>query len=58
MARVQYQGAARASGYRPQQVDERGLARLREAGDRKVRGMQVVAEAEVENRRRILQAME
>ena len=57
MARVQYQGAARASGYRPQQVDERGLARLREAGDRKVRGMQVVAEAEVENRRRILQAM-
>lgn len=57
MARVQYQGAARASGYRPQQVDERGLARLREEGERKVRGMQAVADAEIENRRRALQAM-
>ena len=57
MARIQYQGAARASGYRPQQVDERGLARLREEGERKLRGMQAVADAEIENRRRMLQAM-
>ena len=57
MARVQYQRAAQASGYRPQQVDERGLARLREEGNRRLEGMRAVADAEIENRRRTLQAM-
>ena len=57
MARIQYQGAARASGYRPQQFDERGLARIREEGERKLQSMRAVADAEIEERRRMLQAM-
>jgi len=57
MARIQYQGAARASGYRPQQVDERGLARLRQEGERRLQGMRAAADAEIEERRRMLQAM-
>ena len=57
MARIQYQGAARASGYRPQQFDERGLARLREEGERRLQGMRAAADAEIEERRRMLQAM-
>jgi hypothetical protein len=58
MARIQYQGAARASGYRPQQVDEeRKLARLRQEGERRLQGMRAVADAEMEERRRMLQAM-
>ena len=57
MARVQYQRAAQASGYRPQQVDERKLARIREAGQRRLEGMQAVAEAEIRNRKEVLQAM-
>jgi hypothetical protein len=57
MARIQYQGSARASGYRPQQVDERGLARLREQGDRRLQNMRAVADAEIEDRKRMLQAM-
>ena len=57
MARIQYQGSARASGYRPQQFDERGLARLREQGDRRLQNMRAIADAEIEERRRMLQAM-
>ena len=58
MARIQYQGAARASGYRPQQVDEeRKLARLRQEGDRRLQGMRAVAQAEIEERQRMLQSM-
>jgi hypothetical protein len=57
MARIQYQGSARASGYRPQQFDERGLARLREQGDRRLQNMRAVADAEIEDRKRMLQAM-
>jgi len=58
MARIQYQGAARASGYRPlEQGDERKLARMREEGERKVQSMRAVADAEIEERRRMLQAM-
>ena len=57
MARVQYQRAAQASGYRPQQVDERGLARLREEGNRRLEGMRTVADAEIEKRRRTLKTM-
>ena len=57
MARIEYQGSARASGYRPQQFDERGLARMREEGDRRLQGMRAVADAEIEERRRMLQAM-
>jgi hypothetical protein len=48
MARIQYQGSARASGYRPQQYDERGLQRLREQGDRRLQNMRAVADAEIE----------
>ena len=58
MARIQYQGAARASGYRPlEQGDERKLARIREEGERKVQSMRAVADAEIEERRRMLQAL-
>ena len=58
MARIQYQGAARASGYRPQQVDEeRKLARLRQEGERRLQGMRAVADAEMKERQRMLQAM-
>ena len=58
MARIQYQGAARSSGYRPQQFDERGLARIREEGERKLQSMRAVADAEIEERRRMLKAMQ
>jgi len=58
MARVQYQRAAQASGYRPlEQGDELKLARMREEGNRRLEGMRTVADAELENRRRTLQAM-
>jgi len=58
MARIQYQGAARGSGYRPlDQGDELKLARIREAGERRVQNMRDVAAAEIEERRRMLQAM-
>jgi len=36
MARIQYQRAAKAGGYRPQQVDERNIARLREETARQI----------------------
>jgi vacuolar-type H+-ATPase subunit E/Vma4 len=57
MARVNYQRAAQASGYRPQQVDERKLDRIREAGQRRLQGMQAAADAEIRNRKEVLQAM-
>ena len=57
MARIQYQGAARASGYRPQEFGERGLQRLREQGDRRLQNMRAIADAEIEERKRMLQAM-
>ena len=57
MARAQYQGSARAGGYRPQQVDERNIARMREESNRVINGMQQVAKAEIQNRERVAQAM-
>ena len=57
MARVQYQRSARPSGYRPQQADQTNLQRLREEGDRRLQGMRNVAQAEIDNRREVLEAM-
>ena len=57
MARLQYQGAARAGGYRPQQVDERNIARMREEAARQIEGMRQVANAEIESRREVARAM-
>lgn len=57
MARVQYQRSARPSGYRPQQADLTNLQRLREEGDRRLQGMRNVAQAEIDNRREVLEAM-
>lgn len=57
MARIQYQGAARAGGYRPQQVDERNIARIREESQRQIEGMRVAANAEIESRREVARAM-
>jgi hypothetical protein len=57
MARIQYQGAARAGGYRPQQIDERNVARIRDETARQVDGMRQVAEAEINSRREVAKAM-
>jgi hypothetical protein len=57
MARIQYQGAAKAGGYRPQQVDERNIARIREESQRQIEGMRAVADAEIKSRREVAQAM-
>ena len=57
MARIQYQAAARAGGYRPQQVDERNIARMREETARQIEGMRQAANAEIESRREIARAM-
>ena len=57
MARIQYQRAAQAGGYRPQQVDERNIARMREESNRVIEGMQRAANAEIESRREVARAM-
>lgn len=57
MARIQYQGAAKPGGYRPQQVDERNIARIREESQRQIDGMRAVANAEIESRREVAKAM-
>ena len=57
MARIQYQSAARAGGYRPQQVDERNIARMREETARQIEGMRQAANAEIESRREVARAM-
>src|SRR5210317_119676 len=57
MARIQYQRAAQAGGYRPQQVDERNIARMREEAARQIEGMRQVANAEIESRREVARAM-
>ena len=57
MARIQYQRAAQAGGYRPLQVDERNIARMREESSRQIEGMRQAANAEIQSRRDIAQAM-
>ena len=57
MARIQYQRAAKAGGYRPQQVDERNIARLREETARQIEGMRQAANAEIESRREVARSM-
>ena len=57
MARVQYQRAARASGYRPQRTDLSALQRQQEEADRTLQGMRTVANAEIEARREFLRQM-
>lgn len=57
MARIQYQGAARPGGYRPQQVDDRNIARIREESQRQIEGMRQAASAEIESRREVARAM-
>ena len=57
MARLQYQRAAKAGGYRPQQVDERNIARMREETARQIDGMRQVANAEIESRREVARVM-
>jgi len=57
MARIQYQRAAKAGGYRPQQVDERNIARMREETARQIEGMRQAANAEIESRREVARAM-
>ena len=57
MARIQYQRAAKAGGYRPQQVDERNIARMREETARQIEGMRQAANAEIESRRDVARAM-
>jgi hypothetical protein len=48
--RIQYQPSVPRGGYRPQQTDERKIARMREEAARQVQGMQRVADAEINRR--------
>ena len=57
MARLQYQRSAKAGGYNPQQVDERNIARMREETARQIDGMRRYADADIQNRQRVAQAM-
>ena len=57
MARIQYTPYTKAAGYRPQQVDQSNLARIREEGNRTLRAMQENAAAEINNRKEIAQQM-
>jgi len=57
MARLQYQRSAKAGGYRPQQVDERNIARMREETARQIDGMRQAANAEIESRREVARSM-
>lgn len=55
--RIQYQPSVPRGGYRPQQTDERKIARMREEAARQVQGMQRVADAEIRSRERVLASM-
>lgn len=55
--RIQYQPSAPGGKYRPQQTDERKIARMREEAARQVQGMQRVAEAEIRSREKVLASM-
>jgi hypothetical protein len=57
MARIQYTPYTKAGGYRPQQVDDRKLARMREESQRQIQGMRENAQAEINNRKEISQQM-
>jgi hypothetical protein len=57
MARIQYTPYTKAGGYRPQQVDDRKLARMREESQRQIQGMRENAQAEINNRKEIAQQM-
>jgi len=57
MARIQYTPYTRAGGYKPQQVDDRNLARMREESQRQLQGMRENATAEINNRKEIAQQM-
>ena len=57
MARIQYTPYAKSTGYRPQQVDDRNLARMREESQRQIEGMRQLAQAEIDNRKEIAQQM-
>ena len=57
MARIQYQRSARPGGYRPVQVDDRNIARMREESQRQIEGMRQVANAEIESRREVARSM-
>ena len=57
MARIQYQPAAKSGSYRPQQVDERNIERIRQESQRQLEGMRTAANAEIESRREVARAM-
>ena len=57
MARAKFQGGQRAQGFNPVQVSSANIARMREESDRVVKNMTMRADAELNNRRRILQDM-
>jgi hypothetical protein len=57
MARLQYQRSAKSGGYRPQQVDDRNVARLKQEASRQIEGMRQAFNAEIENRREVSQTM-
>lgn len=57
MARLQYQRSAKSGGYRPQQVDDTNVARLRQETARQIEGMRQAFNAEIQNRRDVAQTM-
>ena len=57
MARAQFQGGQRAQGFSPVQVSSANISRMREESDRVVKNMTMRADAELNNRRQILQDM-
>ena len=57
MARAKFQGGQRAQGFNPVQVSNANIARMREESDRVVKNMTMRADAELNNRKRILQDM-
>ena len=54
MPRLQYTPYTKSSGYKPQQVDQSNLARMREEAQRTLNGMQRYAEADIQNRKEVL----
>lgn len=56
--RIQYQPAAPGGRYKPQQVDDRNIARMKEEAARRVEGMQRVARADLQQRQANLEAMQ
>ena len=51
---AQYRRAAQSRGYKPRQVDQGNIQRMREESDRTARNMRERAEMEVSDRRRSL----